>query len=332
MKAWLASLLVLASFCPAQAQERATLWAEVDTTAVRPGAPLHLDIRVEHPAGARVDFPDPAEQPFPGFQIRQVSEVQGETLDNGQARTGFRYRLVAHVLDTTLVIPSLSIAVHSTDSLQAADTLVSAAIPVRIVSGIDAPADAQVEARPERPPRALESPFPWLKVLLWSLVLALLGWLGWRWWRRRRRGAVDSPYFAPLARLRPPHEVAIERLEALAASELAREGPAKAFYTEATDILREYVAGRYGVDAPDLTSAELLVAATELDLSQRTFNLLRGQLQDADLVKFAKVSPPWSEWSEVVERAKEIVLATAPLPPPSVEDCPGPDAEEAPRG
>jgi hypothetical protein len=302
--------------------------ADVDTTRVRPGQPLRLRVRVTHPASMRVQFPDPEEDPFPGFSARVLGDMVQAEADSGRVESRLDYRLVAHVLDTTLVIPALAIplfdgatGVKTTGSGHTLpDVAITESIAIDLVGVIPAEEAAQAEPKPERPPIALQAPWPWKRILFSALLALLATWMLWRWWQRRRlRGATAEGYFEPLEPPRPAHEVALERLAELAASPLAKQGPAKAFYTAATDILRDYLRGRFGVDARDLTTEELLAATAGLELPGRSRNLLRAVLKEADLVKFARVEPPWSEWSGVIKREREVVESTVPTPPASIE-------------
>ncbi len=92
----------------------------------------------------------------------------------------------------------------------------------------------------------------------------------------------------------PPHVVAIRALEALHHRKVWQNGEFKRYYSELTDILRTYLAGRYGVGAMEMTSEEILVALRSLseeELPRKQAMALTTILQDADLVKFAKFEP-----------------------------------------
>ncbi|MCH5335743.1 MAG: hypothetical protein J1D86_08095 [Alistipes sp.] len=113
----------------------------------------------------------------------------------------------------------------------------------------------------------------------------------------------------------PPHVAAIKALEELHHRKLWQNGKHKLYYSSLTDILRTYIAGRYGVSAMEMTSDEIIRAARELDLSQKCMMDLTGILRDADLVKFAKAEPE-AEQNEndylrayyFVEETKEVEL------------------------
>lgn len=145
---------------------------------------------------------------------------------------------------------------------------------------------------------------------LWGGValLAVAAALALAWWIRRRRRRPAA--VAPELRL-PPEVVALAELDRVAALGLVARGEFKAHYTLVVDALRHYLAARYGVEAMDRTSFELLD-----DLARRGARVegLSQVLDEADLVKFAKLIPAPEAGHAVLARAREIVRATTPAP------------------
>lgn len=89
----------------------------------------------------------------------------------------------------------------------------------------------------------------------------------------------------------PPHVVAIRALEALHHQKLWQNNRHKQYYSGITDILRTYIAARYGIGAMEMTSDEIIEAMRGIDLPQKSAMDLTAILRDADLVKFAKATP-----------------------------------------
>ena len=98
------------------------------------------------------------------------------------------------------------------------------------------------------------------------------------------RYATSSVPHRPL----PPHIAAIQALETLHNQKLWQSGRHKQYYSGLTDILRTYLAGRYGFGAMEMTSDEILAAVRRYDLPQKCVMDLQAILRDADLAKFAK--------------------------------------------
>ncbi len=87
----------------------------------------------------------------------------------------------------------------------------------------------------------------------------------------------------------PAHIVALRKLDKYRGNRLWAPDKQKSFYSGITDILREYIVARFGVDAVEMTTAEIFSAlekAGEPDASLR--DEARALFERADLVKFAK--------------------------------------------
>lgn len=89
----------------------------------------------------------------------------------------------------------------------------------------------------------------------------------------------------------PPHVVAIKALEALHNQKLWQNNRHKQYYSGLTDILRTYIAARWGVGAMEMTSDEIIEAMRSEELPDKARMDLTAILRDADLVKFAKATP-----------------------------------------
>ena len=89
----------------------------------------------------------------------------------------------------------------------------------------------------------------------------------------------------------PPHVVAIKALEALHHQKLWQNNKHKQYYSALTDILRTYIAARWGVGAMEMTSDEIIEAMRSEELPDKARMDLTAILRDADLVKFAKATP-----------------------------------------
>ena len=148
-------------------------------------------------------------------------------------------------------------------------------------------------------------------VLLWRLV---------RRWCRRRRARPEK------ARAdEPPHVTAIRALQALHNQKLWQNNKHKQYYTRLTDILREYLHGRYGIAAPEMTTEETLAAVGGFDTPAEASGHLRWILTTADLAKFAKFTPTAEENEAAYTNAYYFVENTKPT---EIEDVPADPDEE----
>ena len=86
-----------------------------------------------------------------------------------------------------------------------------------------------------------------------------------------------------------------EKLAQLSTANLWQSGKYKDYYTDLTDIAREYLEGQFDIDAIEMTSDEIIEEVRKIQLDNIIFNKLQNTLTTADLVKFAKATPSPAE-------------------------------------
>lgn len=157
-----------------------------------------------------------------------------------------------------------------------------------------------------------------------ALLSMLLGALAMLLWRRRQPAAPPPPPPPP----RPPHELALERLDALAATDWLPTGQTLAWHLTLSEILREYVGARFEFHAVESTTREV---REQLDARHDQVgdhaDPIVALLEEMDLVKFARapvtVEESLAQWEAVRQRILELV----PRQTESVGPVPGPPAE-----
>ena len=87
----------------------------------------------------------------------------------------------------------------------------------------------------------------------------------------------------------PPHEIAIRELDEIKQQKLWQHGLNKEYYTNLTDTLRKYIVHRFGVDAMEMTSGEILDIIRKEAEAGSVYGNLEQILKLSDLVKFAKL-------------------------------------------
>lgn len=107
----------------------------------------------------------------------------------------------------------------------------------------------------------------------------------------------------------PPHIVALRQLEKIRNEKLWVSNQ-KQFYTELTDALREYIENRYGIQAMEQTSAEILEDLSGVNMEPKVYKELAELLNVSDLVKFAKYTALEQECESSVPAAVRFVNST----------------------
>ena len=135
------------------------------------------------------------------------------------------------------------------------------------------------------------NPFSWddWRPVIWFVVVnqllaLLLLWLYGHW-------RENKPLIQLIRRKRklPAHQVAMNEIERIKSERKWTEEDSKEYYTELTETLRNYIHERYGFNAMEMTSGEIIERLLQ-EQDEEALRELRSLFQTADLVKFAKYS------------------------------------------
>ena len=133
-----------------------------------------------------------------------------------------------------------------------------------------------------RYPLTLRELLPWIGLLWLLAVLVILTVCLVQVRRRRASGGGNAPRD-------PAYIVALRELDKWRGDKFWAPERQKTFYSGITDTLKTYIEDRFGVDAPEMTTAELFDALRQADdLPADLREELRDLFERADFVKFAK--------------------------------------------
>lgn len=118
----------------------------------------------------------------------------------------------------------------------------------------------------------------------------------------------------------PPYNLAIRDLTQLRDENLCERGEEKQFYTRLTDILRIYLAGRFGINALEMTSTQIMDALRNNEETRNSESMMQQILEIADFVKFAKVRPLPEDNKMAMDSAVAFVEKTKPVEQPEKTD------------
>jgi len=106
--------------------------------------------------------------------------------------------------------------------------------------------------------------------------------------KKLRKKAEVGNNFVIKKKIVPAHEIALKDLKLLKAKELWQQGEVKAYHTELTRIMRQYIEDRYSVQALEMTSSQLKRELNKQQIGASVIARFNDILQIADKVKFAK--------------------------------------------
>lgn len=119
----------------------------------------------------------------------------------------------------------------------------------------------------------------------------------------------------------PPHKVAMNEIERIKSERKWAEEDSKEYYTLLTDTLRNYIRDRYGFNAMEMTSDEIIEHLVA-EKNEEALEELREIFRTADLVKFAKYSTLINENDANLVSAIEYVNRTKVEPDPNAKPQP----------
>ena len=153
-----------------------------------------------------------------------------------------------------------------------------------------------------------------LWILLALIVIGLSLFVYFKWLREGRIPLL--PKRKPV----PPYNLAMQQLTHLKAEKLCEKGEEKQYYTRLTDILRSYLEGRFGINAMEMTSPQILQSLQANEETRDSHQMMEKILEIADFVKFAKVRPLPEDNMIAMESAVRFVEETKPVEQPDPED------------
>lgn len=124
----------------------------------------------------------------------------------------------------------------------------------------------------------------------------------------------------PVKRRLPPYEEAMQALSNLKSRNLWQNGQEKEYYTTLTDILRVYIDRRFGINAVEMTSTQIMDKIRQNEDAHIAKEQLNNVLEIADFVKFANMHTLADDNEIAFQRAVNFVEQTKPLPQPNEED------------
>lgn len=108
----------------------------------------------------------------------------------------------------------------------------------------------------------------------------------------------------------PPHILALSQLEKIKTELIWKDGKTKEYYSAITDTIRLYIEGRFGIQALELTTEEIMRAFKSQVVDPLSKEKLQQLLVLADFVKFAKQIPIEQEHSLALQSAFDFINGT----------------------
>lgn len=262
--------------------------AKIDSLQILIGEQAKVQLQVAMDANQHAVFPVYSDTLVRGVEIVDVAKPDTQYLNDKQRLLITQEYTVTSFDSALYYLPPMKVLVDNKDYF-------SKALALKVYS-VQVPVD---EENPEfffGPKTVMKAPFAWEDwyglIACSFLALPLLALLIYLIIRIRdnkpiiRRIKVEPKL--------PPHQLAMKEIERIKSEKVWQKGESKEYYTELTDTIRAYIKDRFGFNALEMTSSEIIDKLLELK-DKEAINDLRVLFQTADLVKFAKHAPMMNE-------------------------------------
>ncbi len=202
---------------------------------------------------------------------------------------------------------------HKGDTAQ--KILFSDSFPITMLRvGVDTTKDFMPIKAPAKLPYTLQELLPYIigGVILLAIIITLIV----MYIRKKKKEAQMSK---PLL---PPYEEAMEELFKLKKQQLWETGEVKQYYIRLSDIIRRYIERRFGIEAMESTTNEIVKALKKTDAERHARTKLKELLELSDLVKFARLTTiaddnlnSYTMAIDFVEMTRPIILPNEPPKP-----------------
>ena len=273
-------ILFVISALPLAAQ--VSVEAKIDSIAMYIGEQVHVTLTVTAGEGANVILPSYKERQMitPGVEVLGAVDMEKESDGDGAATYRRIYTLTS--FDGKLYyLPPFSVKVDGQEYK-------SSSLALKVV---EVPVDTANLEKFFGPKDVQDNPFQWddWNLPFWLSVLMLfLGSAGYYIYVRLRSG---KPIIANIKIVKKllPHQKAMKSIERIKEERMVQAEDPKEYYTRLTETLRRYIEERYGFNAMEMTSGQIISHLMTV-ADQKSLDELRVLFETADLVKFAKYS------------------------------------------
>jgi len=287
----------------AQGDARAT--ARIDATKITVGDQARLFVEVQHnPSQSRLQW---AYIPDTFNHLEVVEKGKIDTVKQGDIVT-YKQRLLVTGFDSgAYTVPALVFPVIPNNGTSYTVQTDSFSLLVQTVA-----VDTSKGFRGIKGIMVVKG--SWLDYI-WLIVGAILfiGLITFVILYFRKNRKAPAPVVVPQGPAETLQEKTVRILRELEQQGLWQKGQVKEYYTQLTDILRNYIEQRFRTPAMELTTDELLYSARGHKEMHAQLPLLANILQTADLAKFAKAQPLPHEHTNALEQAIQFVNSTKPI-------------------
>jgi hypothetical protein len=290
--------------------QQTLLEAKIDSASILIGQQTVMRLTMTVNEGKQVILAVPADTLMSGIEILSASKPDTTLIENNRWVITQDLLITSFDADTTSKLYYLPPIM----AIDGADTIYSNRVSLKVSTlpvNVDKPEEFYDIATVWKPPFMLSDYYPLIFGILFGLLLIAVA----IYIIRRIRNKKPLLPFVKTAPPLPPHKQAINELDHIKEEKLWQQGRNKEYYTRITETLRRYIDGRFGVNAMEMTSGDILDSIKAENEADSVTDNLKQILVLADFVKFAKHNPLPDENELSMMNAYLFVNQTKPSEP-----------------
>ena len=280
----------------------------IDSTRNKIGAEFKLTLKTSVDKNTKVKFPEAKN--FGALEV--INSYKIDTIKNNDSYELVKKYGLTQFDSGKYVIPKLKVLINGkpvfSDSINVqvsnvvVDTLKQKMYDIKAIETVK------------------ESSNWWIYIIVFLVLIALLI-LGFYLFKKYQNRPKNEDII-----FKSPIEKATSLLQSLETKELWQKGEVKEYYSQLTDIVRNYIEEEIQIPAMESTTSELILSLKKtasqkkMKLSAETLKNLEKVLKQADLVKFAKEKPLDFEIEEDKKRITSAVVKIHDSIPVIVEE------------
>ena len=308
--------LLIMAFCGVENYafaQQTLIDVKIDSAAILIGEQTKLHLTLTTDKDKQVQVLIPADTLMRGVEVLERSKPDTTWIEND--RMLVKQDVLITSFDSSLYLLPPVLAIDGRDTILSNQVALKVStVPVNV----DKPDEFADIKDVWKPPFVWSDYYPWIIGILAVLLLMALAYYIVK--RIRERKSL-IPFAQPEKPKLPPYEQAIKELDEIKQSKLWQQGKEKEYFTSITDTLRRYLVDRFGINAMEKTSAEILDSVKGIDEIVQAFEKLEQVLKLADFVKFAKFRPLPDENDLSLVNAYFFVNQTKPVEIPNPEEA-----------
>lgn len=270
------------------AAQSVTVDATIDSLQILIGEQAKIKLQVSLDTDKRAIFPAYTDTIVRGVEVLDVAKPDTQLLNGGRRALITQEYTITSFDSALYYLPPMEVTVDN-------KKYQSKALALKVYS-VNVPLDPENPEEFFGPKTVMKAPFAWedwYGVLACLVLLIPFGILIAYFIKRffDNKPIIRKVKVEPKL---PPHQLAMQEIERIKSEKVWQKGKPKEYYTELTDTLRMYIKERFGFNALEMTSSEIIDKLLEVK-DKEAISDLKELFSTADLVKFAKHNPLMNE-------------------------------------